>query len=539
MPADLRNSGFYGLMIEKRNDIYSLTGESSLGRLAEDNGQGFTPVLKSLGAARDRPLVFNGDPGVLADFVRPYLLRSNHPDEQMTLAALATMKPAKLDFNPRLFQYGGAYIYPLGAWLGALKAAGSITLTGDLVKYFENPGDMAKIFIAGRLFSLLFALASLLLVFLLALKHFGTRTAVLASLLFSIMPGIVFQAHIMKPYCLSMCFTLATLYYSLEIAGEPGRAANYFIAGLFTGLAAGSMPFYGLIITAPLTAFLTAKEKPLKNLVIFAGAAAAFFMLTNPYWFLDHKRLLAELHGFSSGKTSLQLPAFLFFLTRQIPEGTGAGFVIAAAAGIPAALLGRGKKGAILAVSIVIPVFLASLMFKSIEFSVQTVRLVLPWVAMSCVTAGIFLDRLFAERKTILFGCLFLAAVTFELFAHSYICAENFKIDSTSDSTRLLAGRWISNNVPRGARVAVYGLPEPFTVPPMDFRKYTISVLFKPDNFEVLDYFVCGVDNAKVVTRKELLVVADIKPVDSFLGLKYSLGSTSLNSEVIIYKIVK
>ena len=537
LPQELRNAGFYDLMIKKRNDIYALTEQSSTGRMAEKNDKGVTAVMKNLGIARDRVYVFNKEPGTLADFVRPYLLRSNHPDEQMTLAALSNMKPAKLDFNPRLFQYGGAYIYPVGAWLGALKISGLIFLTGDLERYFESPGEMAKIFVAGRAFSLLCGLASLILVYFMTLKHFGARTAAIAALFFSVMPGIVFQMHVMKPYTLSMFFSLAALYYSFEICDDPGGAANYFLSGMFSGLAIGSMPSYGLIIIAPAAVFVTAKEKSAKNALIFIAAAAAFFILTNPYWILDYKSLSAELHGFSSGKASLQLPAFIFFLTRQIPEGTGIVFMIAAACGIMIAMMRAGKKEVILAVSVVLPVLLVSFLFKYLEFSVQTVRLVLPWIAMSCILSGSFIDFLFEKAKMKWLGYCLLAMILLELFGHSYICAENFRLDAGNDSTRLMAGRWIEGNIPPGSRVGLYGLPEPFNVPPMDFRNYRVSILFDTSSFDGLDYFICTPESRIPPDDSRLMLVEDFRPRDSFMGMKYSMGLTSLNSEVFVFKV--
>jgi hypothetical protein len=36
-------------------------------------------------------------------------------DEPMNIVALARMRPGELRFDPGLYEYGGAYLYPLGA----------------------------------------------------------------------------------------------------------------------------------------------------------------------------------------------------------------------------------------------------------------------------------------------------------------------------------------------------------------------------------------------------------------------------------------
>jgi len=45
--------------------------------------------------------------------VRRFLLYTNHPDEQLTIMAIARMSPHKFDFNPHFFQYGATFLYPI------------------------------------------------------------------------------------------------------------------------------------------------------------------------------------------------------------------------------------------------------------------------------------------------------------------------------------------------------------------------------------------------------------------------------------------
>jgi hypothetical protein len=151
----------------------------------------------------------------------------------------------------------------------------------------------------------------------------------------------------------------------------------------------------------------------------------------------------------------------------------------------------------------------------------------------------VFTDFMLRNSRTKLIGYGLLILAVIELFAHSYICAENFGIDSSEYSTQLQAGSWINSNIKPGSRIGLCSLPGPYFVPPMDFRKYRISVRLNNAGFKNLDYFICGTYAQKKPPDAVLQLEKDFKPYSSFLGMRYSMGSTSLNSEVMIYKIKK
>src|SRR5207244_570896 len=64
---------------------------------------------------RAHPLVLNQTDSQRAEVIRRYRLFSYHPDEMITFKALATIRRFRGD--PRLYQYGGMWIYPVGALL--------------------------------------------------------------------------------------------------------------------------------------------------------------------------------------------------------------------------------------------------------------------------------------------------------------------------------------------------------------------------------------------------------------------------------------
>src|ERR1051326_7490778 len=88
----------------------------------------------------------------LARAYRRYFLYSNHPDEMLTLMSLSKMHPSKLDFHPHLFQYGGLFVYPLGALIFVGGKLGLVKLTSDLTFYLQNPEAFGRLYVVGRLF---------------------------------------------------------------------------------------------------------------------------------------------------------------------------------------------------------------------------------------------------------------------------------------------------------------------------------------------------------------------------------------------------
>src|SRR5208282_6076866 len=61
-----------------------------------------------------------------ADEIVPLNETDAQPDEMITFRSLSQMKPGSGDFDPRLYQYGGLWIYGVGALIEAGKAVGML-----------------------------------------------------------------------------------------------------------------------------------------------------------------------------------------------------------------------------------------------------------------------------------------------------------------------------------------------------------------------------------------------------------------------------
>jgi hypothetical protein len=80
-------------------------------------GRGADVDVDPLDESIDRPIPLTSNDADVAGIYLRYRLYTYQPDEMITMMALAGMRPGKLDFDPRLYQYGGLFIYPVGILL--------------------------------------------------------------------------------------------------------------------------------------------------------------------------------------------------------------------------------------------------------------------------------------------------------------------------------------------------------------------------------------------------------------------------------------
>src|SRR5688500_10792643 len=100
-----------------------------------------------------QPVVLNETHEQRAEIIRRYRLFSNQPDETITFRALSQMQPGALKLDPKLYQYGGLWIYPVGAMLKAASIARLIDLRGDLAFYLDNPEQFGRFYVVARLYT--------------------------------------------------------------------------------------------------------------------------------------------------------------------------------------------------------------------------------------------------------------------------------------------------------------------------------------------------------------------------------------------------
>lgn len=225
-----------------------------------------------------------------------FILYSAAVDEWLAYGVLSRMNPAALDLRPGNHIYGGAYIYPLGAALFALKSLGLVAMVADSAFYLEHPEQMARLQMAGRAMAAAAYLGALVLLGLWG-NHLGGRAAgtlAMAAWAFSSLPFV--QALVSKPHVYAAFWGLWGLYLLQRHQDEPRR--RFWLGSMAClGLAAGSNIFaWSLALAYP--ALLYRRGAPWRwlrpCLTGWLGMALVFF-ITNPYVLLDHRTLLQDI----------------------------------------------------------------------------------------------------------------------------------------------------------------------------------------------------------------------------------------------------
>lgn len=208
------------------------------GDLDAESGRG-TDVDANPIAPSGEPIVLNETDQKRAEIVRRYRLMSHQPDEFINFKAIGEMARRR-DADPRLYQYGGLWIYPLGGLLGAAHVAGLVELRGDMAFYLDRPEEFGKFYIVARLYSALWGAIGAGVVFVIVRRLTGDRfISFCAGLSFALLPVIVTAAHEAKPHLAGAVLVILAVVKADDYV-RTGRRRDAIYSGMLCG-AAGAM----------------------------------------------------------------------------------------------------------------------------------------------------------------------------------------------------------------------------------------------------------------------------------------------------------
>jgi hypothetical protein len=251
----------------------------------EDASQRGADVAGSFSGGDDNEALNDTD-AQRARILRRYRLFSYQPDEWVTFASLARMHPGRLDLDPRVYQYGGAWIYPVGALLRGASMFGLAKLSPDMSWYLDHPEDFGRFYVIARLFSAAWGVAGAWLIFSLIRRiGAGPWTAAFSSLTFAVMPAVLNMAHEAKPHLAVTVATLAAVACASRwLAG--GSERWRWGAGLACGLACSLAPTGAASLGVILVMAFRGRGGWARRAAIAARAlalSAGVFVVTNPY----------------------------------------------------------------------------------------------------------------------------------------------------------------------------------------------------------------------------------------------------------------
>jgi hypothetical protein len=221
----------------------------------------------------DEPIPLTATEENVAKIYLRYRLYTYQPDEMITMMALAGMRPSRLELDPRLYQYGGLFIYPVGALIKLCGLLGLIDVRSDIVFYLDDPDEFGKFYIVARAYSAAWGLLGVIVVYAIARRialsrgagvsslgdqirapnasersmaqplaaalgsdsapstrggvtwavRSAHRAGLLAALLFTLMPVVVCMSHEGKPHLPGAVLMLLAVYFAMRCAA-PGSA---------------------------------------------------------------------------------------------------------------------------------------------------------------------------------------------------------------------------------------------------------------------------------------------------------------------------
>lgn len=431
-------------------------------------------------------------PDILLNPVRSFYVRSEYEDEQSALLALSRMRPRQLNFNPHLFTYGGAYLYPLGAWEGFGAVVGAVRLHTSLAPYLADPAKMGALYYWGRALSAFAYIGCALLLLRIGRAGLGAGTGPLAGLLFLLMPAAIVHAHSLKNHIVWTFFALLTLNRCQAVLAR-GGLKDYALAGAAAGLTVGAFLMgWPATIFVALAAFLrrragrcTAAEAA-RGTALAAFCAVAAFFATNPYWLLSLGEAVAEMKALA-GNSYFDWRSPAIFLGMSMRRAITLPVTVLLFAGmLVAARRGRRDPDLLL----VLGCLLAGLTFAWASPDVVTAfgaRYGLGWVALGLLLA--------ARAATVAWenagsrARLWLAAAGVALALHLGLTAatyaHSFRLDEGARSNHVLAGAWIEKNIPAGSAIGMLRLPQPSNAPFFRYDLYEL-VFIEPALFPSL-----------------------------------------------------
>ncbi|MCK4660700.1 MAG: glycosyltransferase family 39 protein [Phycisphaerae bacterium] len=242
-----------------------------------------------------KPVSLTASEADVAAIYRRYRLYTHQPDEMITMMALAGMRPGELHFDPKLYQYGGLFVYPVGAVIRLGGAMGLIEVTSDLVYYLDHPDEFGKFYIAARVYVAMWGAVGVVLVYAIGSRLGGARAGVLAGLLFTLMPVVVCMSHEAKPHLPGAVLMLAAVWWAMRYAdGSRNRhwVGMCVCCGAAFGMVLSALPIFVLVPLAELLRGVSLsggvigcmKSKTFWKRVAGGSAVGLLvYLVTNPY----------------------------------------------------------------------------------------------------------------------------------------------------------------------------------------------------------------------------------------------------------------
>lgn len=272
--------------LEKRDLLKNNASQKAM------RGEGVSFRIESLVDGGGGSLL-NEDERLLA--FRTYLISGSAIDESKTFSVLSRMNPRKLDFDPKFYNYGGTYIYPLGMILFALKSIGLLSVTSNQAYYLQHPSDIRLMYICGRALNVLSFIGTLIVLALFGKMFHDRMSGTFAMLTYAFSTLPLTMCLVSKPHVYSAFWTLLAIYLVVLYA-KYRKSSHLVFSVIAAGWALGASLATGIIaLIYPILLFDPQRIKlSLKHICLVFVGIGTIYLLTNPYAILSFTRYVGD-----------------------------------------------------------------------------------------------------------------------------------------------------------------------------------------------------------------------------------------------------
>ena len=457
------------------------------------------------------PVAVNRDDAERAEILIRYRLYSYQPDEMITFRSLSRIKESRGD--PRLYQYGGLWIYPVGALLQLGDIIGLVELRGDQAFYFDHPEAFGRFYVVARLYTVMWSLVATCAVLWIVRRLTGSSfIAATGAICFAAMPVVVNMAHEAKPHLPGLALTLLAAIAAAKYV-DTGRVKWAMTSGVLCGAA------FGMVISAllsfaivPVMIYLRPARwrDRLALLVQSVAMGVVTYLLLNPFVLINaltDRDMLRSNLGNSTAMYRVSVGG-VGNAVRLIVEGASPVIVIGGVIGLVvllAARLRRRRLGCIdecpgrgdIGWLLLAPTLLVLLQFflladrKPAEYA--RFALLPDTFLLIAAFAAAALLRSASARATLAVAMMLLTLA----FGVPYVAA--FVRDSRPVTSRLAAAESIRRLAPQGTDIVTYADPAPYSMPPVDLFRNRLLVAPRGMAVDSAQALVVSVDEAASV----------------------------------------
>jgi len=492
----------------------ALTGEqiaSRPGATAYSDGDLGADVDQTPHDLSGDPVVVNDTPARQAEIYRRYRMFSHQPDEMVTFMALSRMNPRGLQLDPKLYQYGGLFVYPIGGLLAAASSIGAVELSGDPAAYLDRPEAFGRFYVVARLYSAVWGLIGVVIVYRIAAILCGIWSGIIAAGLYVLLPVVTCMAHEAKPHLGGAVLMLAAAMFAVQaLQWQRTRdwAGLYICCGAAVGMVLSSIPILALI---PLTLGMhciqqhrrqinerTACRAMVNYKPVFVRASAGGFIVAAVVYFATNPYVAINLFANRTVLASnLGNTAAMFEFAKAHLGAIRFAQLVAEGATIPLCLLGTVATHCVMRrKSWFAPILWAPAILFAIQLTLMGAGApdefgrftIFPAVALAIGSAAV-IERAITHSRPI--GVAIMIAILAWCGIRSAGYLHGFRADATHTGSRTVAANALAAMLDDtiDPAVAVIAEPAPYSCPPLDFAATRVVLYRSSPKQQPLDRF--------------------------------------------------